>query len=1402
MKSSNEPTVDFSFKGIITDIICSNGKLTEYKAYPYIKEIFNIIFADFENYCQENDIKRNRLSIKNEGDIPDSKKFGELLRRVQNKRYMQKPQLRQISLFWSYQKNNYDIESVLSRIKQCLNKDRVYFAPASSAYKKYFDSIHNAYISEESKGIIKDMLDGDKPFNDKNYSEEAFVYLLVSSLYIDIDDSLYSSATFNDYLKARKEQIELGGKFHSAQSPSVSAEIQNSETAFRLRLNAVAAHQLNTVGKYAGRLSELSHISEDAPSINIPVLKDGTPIILHEQITSGIISRACLIGTGGAGKSCCLVALGQELLGKNTIPLYIPLNSLHGNSIAEYILKLLDAEYTDAPNNKTAVRDFLNGELGYTSVLLLDGFNEITAREERSCIAEKLRKICLAEHKKLRVIIASRYDITELYDYESYEKLTLAPVSISEAEDYLKNTIPEHYRKVMDMISEHETSEQRTLLPFMTTPMAIALAAVVYKQEAKWLVHEKSTNLGQLIENYIQCISGLDRDSFFSDETVDQLAYAGLNMSLNGSFDIDSGNCFNGYIRNTVHTDKAQFISSSLFRSFTKQMENRFSFIHQNFRDAFAALYLHSVLLFADSVELNQVFERSISSDVRKLLADMVAGSDCVKKQLSENFDFLSAQCVGQLISVAAEAEEDLSEYDLSELDLTASRLNSVKLFNSKKQTIADLSNSKINLSTISASGHTGKIDALLFLMNRFVVSFARDSFYCFDMEQKKQYVLTYCESTPVTDAMKYSDDTIIVNHTSGKISVYKFSIVNDRLYFDLKDSIEHSAPKSHSIVQHHDRVYGVCYDGTIFSFVVTDYKITNYVQTEYKADIENGASDALNFHTGPRISVWGERLAACFGNNLMIFRIKNGKLISQAEITETSGSDIHDMIAYDGYLYLNIRTKESTEIVVYDSQITSLFRKRENHTRSFFGIDRFSSVKSGLYAAVNIEDSMFQAGAWKISLSDEGIKILPCFGTRHTMPVNVCLPFRYKKQDYIATGSTDRSVEILKEKDGELTLIHNILGHYEGIHSFCMTKSGGLITAQYSGEIALWKHTENGWKCCDGWKHTDWAWHVRCVKLGKKTYAISCSYDHSIMVYNLTDHECSAVVKSNSRVTTLGVTLNENRINLIYGVDKADGSTNTLNAIHTALSFQRGNASKTRITSDSKRIPLNAAIKELPDNIPVRCIESCGETTLICCGDRAFGSRVFIMTNFGVTETENTFFAKISIRCVSFTESMTVYGGDNTEDKRGKILLVKDKPKEILFNAAVSCVRVFRYQNDKEQSNYFAVGTYGCMLYIYNDKGEQIYSKATGDKVLCIQTSKENLMYSTLSGEIYSIPLKEALADAVDFRNEIGPALIIKSTSGFSGFCGADFSECCKTDLNGWNTDFLKRFSFYIDKI
>lgn len=107
---------------------------------------------------------------------------------------------------------------------------------------------------------------------------------------------------------------------------------------------------------------------------------------------------------------------------------------------------------------------------------------------------------------------------------------------------------------------------------------------------------------------------------------------------------------------------------------------------------------------------------------------------------------------------------------------------------------------------------------------------------------------------------------------------------------------------------------------------------------------------------------------------------------------------------------------------------------------------------------------------------------------------------------------------------------------------------------------------------------------------------------------------------------------------------------------------------------------------------------------------------------------------------------------------------------EQILENgfSYIDYVRVFRYQNDKEQSNYFAVGTYGCMLYIYNDKGEQIYSKATVDKVLCIQTSNENLIYSTLSGEIYSIPLKEALADAVDLRNEIEPALIIKSTSGF----------------------------------
>lgn len=1400
-----EQVLNFCFMDIVTNIVYpitnsekkpNKDSILEY-TYSSIKDIFNAIFKVNDELCNlkfknNGEPRENRLIIncENVAELLDDKRaMKNLLLHAKGNRIYQVPCLKEIYKFWAKMTTirTYPIDNVINNINAILVKksESINFNPADSAFDKFFELLD--YSGDDEKAIINEIRkkpsikNSDGKWHD--YSKEAFVYLLVASLYLKkeefpSDNSKYSnclSTTFVEYLRARIERINNADSQTVGYSPEVSAAVQNTETSFRLRLTAAAEHQLDTAAKYAERLSSMLRTeAAKLPVIDVsPMDNNNNSVKLHEEIIERRLNRAHLVGIGGAGKSRYLITLGSSLLNNSTIPMYIPLNELHGRNIAEYITELLDAEYTEASNNKTAVRDFLNGELGCTSVLLLDGFNEITDSVERSRIAVELRDFS----PDLIVVITSRYEITELYDIDNYKKLTLSSVGINDAVKFIKDAVPKHCNELIGMVSECNDDGKQTLLPFMSTPMALTLLVSAYKQRNCKLIHESPKNIGQLIENYIQCISCCTEDSFFSDETIDRLAYIGLEMSVKGIYEIDLGSCLRGYARDTVHTDKAKSFFSDLFRSFTRQNDSKVSFVHQNFRDGFAALFLHSVLMFGNAEELNRYFELSISNDVRRLLADVVSGSDCIRKHFADNYENLSAQCIGQLISVASQAEEDLSEYDFSELDLTASKLNSVKLYNKKSGNIADLSNSKINISTISANGHTGKIDALLFLLNRFVVSFAKDSFYCFDMERRSGYILVCCENSPVTDAIKYMNDTVIVNHTCGHITVYRYYIENNTLHFEKTDSLEQSSLKSHSITLYGRRIYGVCYGGTIFSFGISDYRISDYVSEEFKCNGENKSLDALNFHTGPRIAVWGERLCACLGNRVVILVVNNGKLTESAEINEISDGDIHDIIAFDGKLYLNVRTAESTSIAVYDAKPECAGRCQEKHSRSFLGIDRFSIGKSGLYAAINIEDTSFQAGVRKISLGADGIAVAALNGTRHTMSVNVCLPFRYKKQDYVATGSTDRSVEILREKNDELSLISAFAGHYEGIHSFCLTNSGEIITAQYSGEVSVWECTGGSWKCTESWKHHDWVWHVRNVRLNKKDCVISCSYDHTIIVYNLTDHEfLIRPIKSDSRITAMGVVPKSNSIRILYGIAAAEDPSTELNAVQTTLAVSKGAS----VSVSTVKIMLNSAIAKPPLNMPIRCIESDKDNSIICCSDST-SSRVFSCSDTTVCEIKNECFRNIKIRCVSFDGDMTVYGGDDSNSRSGKVLLVKNKSQEIVFDSPVSCVKVF---SDKKRHEYFAVGTYGCKIYLYDDDGNALFCIQTSDKILCIDVFETYIMYSLLNGELYRISIDEAIAGTAE------PEVIIKTTSGFGGFCGVDFSECTITDKSSLNDE------------
>ena len=220
------------------------------------------------------------------------------------------------------------------------------------------------------------------------------------------------------------------------------------------------------------------------------------------------------------------------------------------------------------------------------------------------------------------------------------------------------------------------------------------------------------------------------------------------------------------------------------------------------------------------------------------------------------------------------------------------------------------------------------------------------------------------------------------------------------------------------------------------------------------------------------------------------------------------------------------------------------------------------------------------------------------------------------------------------------------------------------------------------------------------------------------------------------------------------------------MNVVQTTVSIPKSPKAGNNHIVSTQKIRSNATISELPSNMQIRCVDFYNGRTVICFGDRR-SSRVFDYTGTSVTEIQNDYFKNIGIRCISFMGNVNVYGGDDPKGSGGKVLLVKGKPQELSFNAPVSCVRVFAY---KKKQKYFAVGTYGCQLSVYNDIGEQLFITSTPDKVLCIQVSETDLMYSMLNGELHRIPLENAING--NGQSEV----MIKTTSGFGGLCGVDF--------------------------
>jgi len=405
-------------------------------------------------------------------------------------------------------------------------------------------------------------------------------------------------------------------------------------------------------------------------------------------------------------------------------------------------------------------------------ILLLDGFNEVTVdnKDLLSCLDE-LRKF-----QGVQIIISSRYDMRNNHNWSEFETLNLEPLEDGQIKFFMAKQKIRFNLKLLEDIPLLKNPMMLTLYCGMEREMSISTGKEDYDFIAE------SRYKAEILHNFIvSSIARLDQQSRAPGDKVLHRLYlkhllprTGYEMEKNGFFQIN----YNG-LRDIIREELTRYCSDEFLSCYsffdaqiTDEVESRlkpgerknirevirnlkerycflkelggdnYSFLHQDFRDYFSAVYIKTRTEERIKLKDNKFIElssRVIKPQLRKMIADLAA--ERIRRPFIENglykkgekgetvfdrlLDLLRNNKINEedyntillnVIEILKDRRVDLSDTDLSGLDLSHVVLNNVILGRGRinnKNRAAKLKNSKINSGNLFPCGHSGPVTSI-----------------------------------------------------------------------------------------------------------------------------------------------------------------------------------------------------------------------------------------------------------------------------------------------------------------------------------------------------------------------------------------------------------------------------------------------------------------------------------------------------------------------------------------------------------------------------------------------------------------------------------------------------------------------------------------------------------------
>jgi len=493
--------------------------------------------------------------------------------------------------------------------------------------------------------------------------------------------------------------------------------------------------------------------------------------------------NAVLVGDGGMGKTTSLLKLWEHyLLNKKSVPIFLRLEAYNRIIIEkrrDFVWHLLFKEYynynpaeEDIQEIKKIFSERTDGKKYPSIIFILDGFNEVTADTKEFLL-------CLNDLKNLKdnqIIISSRQDMRNNINWPDFTLLTLEPLDDKQIKNFMNS-----YKIEFDMILPD-------VLPLLRNPMILTLYCGMERELNKHIENEEYDFIfeprykGEILHNFmVSTLCRLDSMRVLPEEWALHRLYLmhllpaiGYEMEKAGFFEISHKELVNiiekelgryskkafrinypsidceitgEFISSYLNIDNYQIVIDTIKSliekySFLYKSKNYYIFLHQDFRDYFAALYiktrteeridggektlpelsfpmfkyhLRSMLgeiaeehnrgpVVTESEYLNGVIDETVFDRALNLLR---------YKEMKEN-DY----SIINILEILKEKRVDLSDTDLSCLDLRRIVFNNIRLGYGKikgKNIGVKLSGSRLKGSNFFPQGHSDSITSVIY---------------------------------------------------------------------------------------------------------------------------------------------------------------------------------------------------------------------------------------------------------------------------------------------------------------------------------------------------------------------------------------------------------------------------------------------------------------------------------------------------------------------------------------------------------------------------------------------------------------------------------------------------------------------------------------------------------------